>query len=118
MVMNTHFSLTAGQRRKQWGSLVAHLWSHLETPLIACGDFNDWRGSIDRRAHRLGLLRNALWRLPMPQRRTFPAHRPRFCLDRIYLRGFRVRDVRVLQGDPWIRLSDHLPVVAEVERQW
>ncbi|TAN28445.1 MAG: endonuclease [Castellaniella sp.] len=50
-----------------------------------------------------------------PPPRTFPAIFPWLRLDRIYQRGFAVRRARVLHGAPWKRLSDHAPLVAELE---
>jgi endonuclease/exonuclease/phosphatase family metal-dependent hydrolase len=51
----------------------------------------------------------------MPPPRTFPSVFPWLRLDRIYQRGFAVRRARVLHGAPWKRLSDHAPLVAELE---
>ncbi len=50
-----------------------------------------------------------------PPPRTFPSIVPWLRLDRIYQRGFAVRRARVLHGAPWKRLSDHAPLVAELE---
>lgn len=50
-----------------------------------------------------------------PPPRTFPAVFPWFRLDRIYQRGFAVRSARVLQGQPWTQISDHAPIVTELE---
>lgn len=50
-----------------------------------------------------------------PPPRTFPSVFPWLRLDRIYQRGFAVRRARVLHGAPWKRLSDHAPLVAELE---
>lgn len=47
--------------------------------------------------------------------RTFPSAMPWFRLDRIYQRGFAVRKARVLRGRPWISLSDHVPLLADLE---
>lgn len=47
--------------------------------------------------------------------RTFPAVFPWFRLDRIYQRGFAVRSARVLRGRAWSKLSDHAPLLAELE---
>ncbi|HEX2519542.1 MAG TPA: endonuclease, partial [Castellaniella sp.] len=44
-----------------------------------------------------------------------PSIFPWLRLDRIYQRGFAVRRARVLHGAPWKRLSDHAPLVAELE---
>ncbi|ALM85303.1 endonuclease/exonuclease/phosphatase family protein [Bordetella sp. N] len=50
-----------------------------------------------------------------PPPRTFPAVFPWFRLDRIYQRGFAVRSARVLRGRAWSRLSDHAPLLTELE---
>lgn len=114
-VLNTHFSLTGRQRSRQWFKLLQALPADPELPVLACGDFNDWSGSLDRHVQQTGVLTNALWSLPRRSRRSFPAPRPMLSLDRIYYRGFRLCSVRVLTGPPWNRLSDHLPVEAELE---
>lgn len=46
--------------------------------------------------------------------RTFPALVPWLRMDRIYLRGFRVENARVPRGAAWARLSDHSPVIADL----
>lgn len=50
-----------------------------------------------------------------PPPRTFPAVFPFLRLDRIYQRGFAVRNARVLQGAPWKQISDHSPILTELE---
>lgn len=50
-----------------------------------------------------------------PPPRTFPAAFPWLRLDRIYQRGFAVRNARVLHGNPWRQLSDHAPIFTELE---
>ncbi|MFT5048867.1 MAG: endonuclease/exonuclease/phosphatase family metal-dependent hydrolase [Chlamydiales bacterium] len=114
--MNVHFSLTRRQRARQWRRLLETLPEDLAVPTIVCGDFNDWSGSLDRVARRSGTFHNALWNLPTPARQSYPAQRPLLALDRIYLRGFRVVSAEVLRGQPWSRLSDHLPIEVVVER--
>lgn len=115
VALNVHFSLTGRQRRRQWWKLMSALPSDAGARVIAAGDFNDWSGSLDRRAMRTGLLKNALWATRREERLSFPARRPIFALDRIYYRGFRLRSVQVLTGLPWSKLSDHLPVEAIFE---
>ncbi len=50
-----------------------------------------------------------------PPPRTFPAAFPWLRLDRIYQRGFAVRQAQVLHGAPWRQLSDHVPLLTELE---
>ena len=40
---------------------------------------------------------------------------PLFSLDRIYTRGFDCRLSFVPRGKAWARMSDHLPLVAELQ---
>lgn len=47
--------------------------------------------------------------------RTFPAFAPWLRMDRIYQRGFRVHTAEVFRGLQWSRLSDHSPLVADLE---
>ncbi|AWB34606.1 endonuclease/exonuclease/phosphatase family protein [Orrella marina] len=47
--------------------------------------------------------------------KTFPSKFPMFRLDRIYQRGFAVRQAQVLRGRPWSLLSDHAPLLTELE---
>ena len=61
--------------------------------------------------------------LPMPlpasrgirPARTFPSLVPWLRMDRIYQRGFHVHSAEVMRGPSWARLSDHAPLVAELE---
>jgi len=109
-------------------------------PMIIGGDFNDWSNRLAPLfVQQLGLfevfavspkglprrtlrVRPGLHELGMdglaratPPPRTFPATFPWLRLDRIYQRGFAVRRAQVLHGLPWRQLSDHAPVLAELE---
>jgi endonuclease/exonuclease/phosphatase family metal-dependent hydrolase len=114
-LLNVHFSLTGRQRRRQWFKLVDALPKDPTIPTLVAGDFNDWAGSLDRRAKRSGLLENAMWALPRRMRRSFPATLPLLALDRIYFRHFHLHSVEVLRSKPWRLLSDHLPLEVELE---
>ena len=83
-----------------------------------------WRGD-SLEAIRSGVIERQVERsnqLSMPGQqsmqappRTFPSAFPMLRLDRIYQRGFAVRSARVLRGKPWSKLSDHSPILAELE---
>jgi endonuclease/exonuclease/phosphatase family metal-dependent hydrolase len=102
-------------------------------PVIIAGDFNDWRNTLsDKLRTALGvvevfdelgkrskigdLMRNLSGREQVIRpARTFPAALPWFRLDRIYVRGFKVDTAQVLHGTLWAKLSDHAPIVANLE---
>lgn len=110
-----HLSLFAGSRRFQLDALSQRLERLVpkDVPLIVAGDFNDWRNQADDLlARRLGLT-EAFSDAGKPAR-SFPAVLPLMRLDRVYLRGLRVRSCEVLKGAPWSRISDHAPLAVEL----
>ncbi|MDX5333257.1 MAG: endonuclease, partial [Gammaproteobacteria bacterium] len=59
-------------------------------------------------------LRRVFGRLPAPA--TFPAHRPWFALDRLWVKPLEVIDAIHVHDSPAARVaSDHLPLVAELD---
>ncbi len=107
-----HFGLFAKSRERQADALVD--WIDREVPrrapLLIAGDFNDWRDRLSRRfvdsLHVAEVMGSA---------RTFPALVPWLRMDRIYQRGFDLHRADVLRGPSWARLSDHAPLVADLE---
>jgi endonuclease/exonuclease/phosphatase family metal-dependent hydrolase len=78
-------------------------------PLVVAGDFNDWGERLHQAMAGLGLrtfenIRHA----------TYPSRLPLLHLDRIYARGLQPRSAQVPHGGQWARLSDHLPLIAEL----
>jgi len=111
-VFNVHFGLKIRERAEQVRMLVREhiLHDELTGPRVLVGDLNEWfwfRGPVGRALRR---------ELHGPRiRRTHPAPRPLFPLDRIYwdrhlaADGFRVHRSRLARV-----ASDHLPVVARL----
>ncbi len=117
-----HFGLFAGGRRRQTDLLIDTIRTETpaDAPLLIAGDFNDWRN------HLSTPLRQALGveevfehlsanKLAPRAARTFPVGAPFFPLDRIYVRGIRIKSAAVLKGAPWRSLSDHAPLTADLE---
>ncbi len=74
------------------------------------------RAGIFRRQNlRMNQLSTQGAQSPLPPPRTFPSAFPWLRLDRIYQRGFAVRSAKVLRGRPWSQLSDHAPIITELE---
>ena len=134
-----HLGLFEVSRRRQTEALVQCVEDSArpDEPVIIAGDFNDWRNTLSdclrlklgvvevfdelERPARLGarigdMVRNVAGREKrLVPARTFPAALPWFRLDRIYVRGFRVEHAEVLHGPQWARLSDHAPIVANLQ---
>ena len=108
-----HLGLFAGSRNRQVSALAHRIRAQVpdRAPLLIAGDFNDWGNKLAPLFVRQLGLAEAFPHTP----RTFPSIFPWLRLDRIYQRGFVVRNTRVLHGREWSRLSDHAPLLAELE---
>ncbi len=112
-----HLALHERGRRHQVGALIERLQREVPggAPLVVAGDFNDWRNLAGKRlAEDLG-LREVLADHRGKPARTFPSAFPMLRLDRIYVRGFRVRHAHVHHGPMWSRLSDHAALSAHLQ---
>lgn len=110
-----HLGLFEREREKQLTILAQRINSHIphDEPLIIAGDFNDWRGNAERHLHDDLGVKEVFKDAHGSHARTFPAWFPVLSMDRIYYRGLEVVDCSHLQGQPWQRLSDHTPLLAE-----
>ena len=112
-VIVAHFGLIHSSRVRQVDRLAEYLAAEVpgEAHVLVAGDFNDWGERLDRPMHAHGLHR-AQTAVPA---RTFPSRVPLFTLDRIYVRGFKCLTTTVPRGGAWVRMSDHLPLVVELQ---
>ena len=130
-----HLGLFEGGRGRQTEQLIEAVNKSAPNgePVIIAGDFNDWRNNLsDRLRGALGvtevfdglgpssplgdMVRGWAGRQPrLAPARTFPAALPWFRLDRIYVRGFKIDNAQVMAGPIWAKLSDHAPIVAELQ---
>ena len=112
-VIVAHFGLIHSSRVRQVDRLAEYLAAEVpgEAHVLVAGDFNDWGERLDRPMHARGLHR-AQTAVPA---RTFPSRVPLFTLDRIYVRGFKCLTTTVPRGGAWVRMSDHLPLVVELQ---
>lgn len=116
-VLNVHLGLNQAQRRKQVRAIGEILRERVprKEPTVVAGDFNDWNLRMDAVVRQELDLINAFGELAAAPR-TWPAQRPVFNLDRVYVRNLRPSGGRALSGRPWSGLSDHLPLVVELAR--
>ena len=112
-----HFGLIHSSRVRQSQRLGAFIEQSVPKgeALIVAGDFNDWGDKLDALMNDCGLERGLVEGDPPARFNTFPSRLPLFSMDRIYTRGFRCLSTSVPRGASWARMSDHLPLVAELE---
>lgn len=112
-----HLGLIHASRVRQVQRLADFIDAHVppNEMLLVAGDFNDWGEKLDGPMTDIGLKRARAPDDRPSQRLTFPSRVPVFALDRFYTRGLACRTTMVPRGSGWARMSDHLPLVAELE---
>lgn len=116
-IICVHLGLFNQERKRQLMALVRRIRSHIpdDDPVIIAGDFNDWLGRADQHLQQDLDVKEVFKDALGSHARTFPSMLPVLSMDRIYYRGLKVLDYQCLQGQPWSRLSDHTPLLAEFE---
>ena len=111
-----HFGLVHKSRVRQVQRLARFIEAEVppDELLVVAGDFNDWGEKLDGPMAELGLTRACAPGGRGGDSVTFPSLVPVFALDRFYLRGLQCRGTLVPRGASWARMSDHLPLVAEL----
>lgn len=114
---SVHLSLFQSGRDRQINDISDWILREVGSsePFILAGDFNDWRHrATDRLAANLRVEEVHHFVKGHPAK-TFPARFPLLSLDRVYVRGLKVKDAQVLREQRWQSLSDHLALYAELE---
>ena len=114
-VICVHLGLFERERENQISTLSKRISSHVpaDEPLIIAGDFNDWRGRAEHYLHDDQNVKEVFKDRHGAHAATFPSWFPVLSMDRIYFRGLNIVDCSYLHGQPWCRLSDHTPLMAE-----
>ncbi len=113
-VIVVHLGLIAGSRVRQVEQLGRFIEREVPgaQPLMVAGDFNDWGRKLREPMGELGL---ADCTDCMPGRvATYPSRLPLTQLDYIYVRGLVPQGLTVPRGRAWGRMSDHLPLIAQL----
>jgi len=109
-VLATHLGLRPGERRNQVRKLLAAVEAEVPQPTILMGDLNEWYlwGRPLRWLH-------AHFQEKPSAPPTFPARRPVFALDRIWISPAGCLRRLHSHASPLARVaSDHLPLTADV----
>lgn len=115
-VICVHLGLLKFERAKQIRTLCDRIQDHIpeNAPLIIAGDFNDWRTHFESELEQNLGLREIFKTLRGNYAKSFPAWQPTLPIDRIYFRGFNPELCHRFYQAPWQKLSDHLPLYAEL----
>jgi len=115
--MCVHMGLAEDHRRQQTLLLLKLMAEKVpaDEPLVIAGDFNDWKLQVHQKLTAEGGVAECLGTAIAKPARTFPVWLPVLRLDRVYLRNAAVRNASVLHRHPWTRLSDHAPLLVEIE---
>ncbi len=110
-VIVVHLGLIHASRERQVQQLGQFIEREVPKgePVIVAGDFNDWEARLHKSMAHFGLHTFEGARLP-----TYPARLPMLNLDRVYVRGLKPISASVPRGKSWARMSDHLPLIAEL----
>lgn len=112
-LVNVHLGLLNTHRQKQI-EFIHEANEDDETPSILAGDFNDWSMQAHPRLKAWGWCEGHE-QIHGSLATSFPSLMPFLRLDRVYFRNSRILNAEVLRGKPWSKLSDHLPLMIEVE---
>lgn len=118
-LFNTHLNLLHLHRKLQIQQIFDRIQRLVppSKPLVLAGDFNDWGQRLSP------LLKNQLEIVECFEMtnggppKTFPSFWPRLALDRVYVRHCKVISAKVLEGHPWRQISDHLPLLVDLQIQ-
>jgi len=108
-----HLGLFSRHRKQQLRMISDYINKEVgpDAPLIVAGDFNDWLHTGDKLFKSQLHLREAHQVRHGRFAKTFPSYFPVLALDRIYVRGFHVREAEIIKDKA---LSDHDGLLAEI----
>jgi endonuclease/exonuclease/phosphatase family metal-dependent hydrolase len=114
-----HLGLIHSSRVRQVERLAQFIAAEIpaDEAVLVAGDFNDWNEKLDQPMRGIGLTRAISPVGGAARRLTFPSRVPVFAIDRVYTRGLRCVSTMVPRGISWARMSDHLPLVVELQME-
>lgn len=114
-IYNVHLDLLSRGRRLQYKKIVSQIKTDVKETekFIMAGDFNDWTGELNRMFIQQLHLEEAHTKFHDKPAKSFPSFFPILTLDRVYSRNINIVNCRRMVGNPWRRLSDHIPLLVE-----
>lgn len=114
-ILNTHLDLTNLGRKQQLKKIIQRVETHVDSKsaLIIGGDFNDWSHRLNHSFKSLLGVSEAFQENTGSMASTFPSFLPILRLDRLYFKNIQLLSAHQLYNQPFHKLSDHIPIVAE-----
>ena len=112
---NVHLDLLSRGRRMQYQKIVSQIKADVQDQekFIMAGDFNDWTGELHQMFTQEIGLDEAHTKFHERPARSFPSFFPVLTLDRVYSRNMDIVTCKPMIGNPWKKLSDHIPLLVE-----
>jgi endonuclease/exonuclease/phosphatase family metal-dependent hydrolase len=112
-----HLNLLAQGRKKQLETIGKAIQTATlsKDPFILAGDFNDWSKKASDALSIYTKSQEVFKALHGAYAKTYPAALPVLSLDRIYVRGITPLSSKLLDKDPWNKLSDHVGIYCEMK---
>jgi endonuclease/exonuclease/phosphatase family metal-dependent hydrolase len=119
-VIVVHLGLIASSRHRQLTQLSAYIERDIpqNDTLIVAGDFNSPIAPVRWAQTALGSARqvtHAPLIHALKGHATFPSSLPLVQLDHVFARHARITSSHVPHAKEWARMSDHLPLIVELE---
>jgi endonuclease/exonuclease/phosphatase family metal-dependent hydrolase len=112
-VIVVHLGLLRASRRRQALQLTDYIRREAgaHEPLVVAGDFNEQGPLLADLLAPAGLVSAQVKQGRVP---TFPSRMPLLQLDHVFVRGLTCTGVQAPKGRIWWRMSDHLPLIADL----
>lgn len=116
-LFNVHLNLFEKARLQQLQWISERFKSQVPSNcgFILAGDFNDWTQKVHTSTVETMQVNETFECLHKKLPVSFPSIFPTLPLDRIYVKNLEVKSAHVLSGKDWASLSDHLPLLVDLE---
>ncbi len=116
-LFNVHLDLFAKGRKIQLEKIVERAQKKVpeNESFILAGDFNDWSQELSPHFYDYLGVFEAHHKIHGHHAKSFPSFFPFLSLDRVYCRHLEVHHTETLKEKPWSQISDHLPLLVELD---